>query len=319
MKKFEHRFSWGTQWIQNNGYYLGLIFVSFLVYQARRTSQVSERIVFIFYLGFMVWSSIKKARTEALLKQSERMNQAAEKASQAKSIFLAHMSHEIRTPMHGIMSFAKFGQKKIGVVSNEKIKSYFNEIYDSGARLMSLLNDLLDLSKLEAGKFIYVMKDNDLMEIVVTVSSEIQAFVEEKGLKLETVSQTSKIVGFFDSERIMQVMRNLLSNAIKFSEKGTTIQIRLTQSVTSISCQVLNQGVFIPQSELESIFNKFVQSSQTRLGAGGTGLGLAICKDIIQQQHGKIWAESKLSGETKFIFELPRAAIKADSSEEVKV
>lgn len=237
--------------------------------------------------------------------------ETAEKANHAKSIFLANMSHELRTPMHGILSFAHFGQQKIETATKEKLKSYFNEIYESGSRLMTLLNDLLDLSKLEAGKIIYSMKESDLTEVSSSVLSEMKAFAEEKGLKTELVATESKVLGIFDNERVMQVVRNLLSNAIKFSEKGSTIQIVINQSDEHLICHVLNRGHSIPESELETIFDKFVQSSKTRTGAGGTGLGLAISKEIIQQHGGRIWAESKLNGETKFIFELPKTVTKA--------
>lgn len=230
---------------------------------------------------------------------------AAEKASQAKSAFLANMSHELRTPMHGILSFARFGQQRFASVPAEKLKSYFDEIHDSGSRLMNLLNDLLDLSKLEAGKIVYSMSDWNLAGIVDTLSSELSAFAEEKGQRLETVKISEDIFAVCDGERIMQVIRNLLSNAIKFSEKGTTIRIELDAEDGLQVCRVINHGVGIPEAELELVFDKFVQSSKTRTGAGGTGLGLAICREIINGHGGKIWAEST-GNETKFIFKIPR-------------
>lgn len=107
---------------------------------------------------------------------------------------------------------------------------------------------------------------------------------------------------------MMQVLRNVLSNAIKFSENGTTIKTIVDETATHVRCSIVNRGVGIPKSELESIFDKFTQSSKTRTGAGGTGLGLAICKETVKQHGGDIWAESELNKETKFIIELPKAS-----------
>jgi signal transduction histidine kinase len=228
----------------------------------------------------------------------------AEKANRAKSVFLANMSHEIRTPMHGILSYARFGQQKIETAAKEKLKSYFDEIYDSGNRLMSLLNDLLDLSKLEAGKVTYNMQEGDFVEMIDTVRTEMSAFAQERKLNLRVTGDPGPIQITFDYEKMMQVLRNLLSNAIKFSTAGTTIEIDLKKLEGKFLCQVINYGVGIPESELESSFEKFVQSSRTASGAGGTGLGLAICREIVNQHGGRIWATSDSHGKTSFNIEL---------------
>jgi len=245
-----------------------------------------------------------QTRDERILHEKD----AAEAANRAKSVFLANISHELRTPMHGILSFARFGQQKIDTASKEKIKSYFDEINDSGSRLMSLLNDLLDLSKLEAGKVVYSMKRDDLCEVVRASGNELRAFAEERGLKIEAIGDTTEAIATFDAEKMMQVLRNILSNAIKFSDKGSTIHTQVENLPNKVRCTVSNRGVGIPASELESVFDKFTQSSKTRTGAGGTGLGLAICKETIRQHGGDIWAESELNAETRFIIELPKTA-----------
>ena len=243
-----------------------------------------------------LWAiSQKQAMLEEALK-------VAEMANQAKSEFLANMSHELRTPMHGILSFSRFGQQRIETASKEKLKSYFDEIYDSGNRLMVLLNDLLDLSKLEYGKVTYSMQKGDFGQKAEAVRAELAAYAEEKGLELELITKDD-LGGVFDHEKIMRVIRNLLANAIKFAHQGTVVQIE--RRPDSIRFQMANQGVGIPGAELETIFDKFVQSSNTKTGAGGTGLGLSICREIIVQHGGRIWAENGLNGETLFAFELP--------------
>jgi signal transduction histidine kinase len=231
----------------------------------------------------------------------------AERANQAKSLFLANMSHELRTPMHGILSFARFGQMKIETASKETLKSYFDEISGSGSQLMNLLNDLLDLSKLEAGKFEYSMREDDLVATARAVMTEMSLFAKERGVSLVLEAGPAGASGAFDALRITQVLRNLVSNAVKFSTQGTTVTIAVSQAGGNLAFQVANQGVGIPADELETIFDKFVQSSKTRTSAGGTGLGLAICREIVAAHGGRIWAESELGGETRFKVELPKS------------
>jgi signal transduction histidine kinase len=146
----------------------------------------------------------------------------------------------------------------------------------------------------------------NLMELIDVTRSEMNAFALERGLTLKVTSTESEIIGTFDKERLMQVLRNILSNAIKFSNPGTDIRISVAQKPETITCTVSNRGVGIPRSELETIFDKFVQSSKTKTGSGGTGLGLAICKEIVEQHGGKIWAESETNEETRFVIQLPR-------------
>ena len=232
----------------------------------------------------------------------------AEAANQAKSEFLANMSHEIRTPMHGILSFANFGIRKIESVPKEKLLHYFQQIYDSGTRLMSLLNDLLDISKIEAGKMRYQMEKNDLMHIIRMAVAEFEIALKDKKLSLKMISLEKPIVVLCDPARIGQVVRNLLSNAIKFTPEGRHIRISAEDSSSMALVRIEDQGIGIPPEETESVFDKFVQSSKTRTGAGGTGLGLAISREIVQAHGGKIRVIQNPEGcGSIFVFTIPKS------------
>ncbi len=247
---------------------------------------------------------LEKKKTSAEMQIVKAERDSAEKLNQTKSLFLANISHELRTPMHGILSFARFGQQKIDS-PKEKLKSYFDEISDSANRLMSLLNDLLDLATLEAGKMEMKPEDLDLFMIAQSAANQMASYATERGISFEVIRSSSMTETVFDEARMLQVFRNLLSNAVKFTKDKDVVRIEIEVVGDLARARVMNWGVGIPDNELETIFDKFVQSSKTSTGAGGTGLGLAICKEIIQRHDGRIWAENRNSGETVFTFEFP--------------
>ena len=238
---------------------------------------------------------------------------AAEQSNLAKSEFLANMSHELRTPMHGILSYANFGMKRMGKVPKEKIIEYFYEISDSGKHLMALLNDLLDLAKLESGKMAYSMKKQDMWPYIVSIIDEFQPAIEEKHMTITTNSPTMPLTTHFDTERISQVLRNLLSNSVKYNKEGGDIYVEATTETMTINglrkpairVSITDHGVGIPEEELETIFEKFVQSTKTKTGAGGVGLGLAICKQIIEDHDGKIMVQNNPDRGATFSFICP--------------
>ncbi len=252
---------------------------------------------------------IKNRELEEMAIEAVAARDAAEFANRAKTEFLANMSHELRTPMHGILSYAQFGRKRIDKVPRDKLLEYFTEISASGDRLMALLNDLLDLAKLESGKMDYTHRLNDIEEQIDIVVTEFTPVAKEKELRIDKRIAPECRRLFFDRDRIDQVLRNLLSNAVKFSRPGGRITFETCMVFVNkqrfLKVMVKDQGVGLPEDECETIFHKFIQSSQTKTGSGGTGLGLAICRQIISDHNGRIWAENNPDGGAVFSFTLP--------------
>ncbi len=233
---------------------------------------------------------------------------AALAAERAMSAFVANMSHEIRTPLHGILSFARFGIKKVATSNKEKLALYFEEIKDSGENLLSLLNNLLDLSKLKAGKLVYDIETCDLVMLAKNTLSEFRTLKEEQQLQILLTHSKPSIAIDADPDKIKQIIRNLLSNAVKFSQAHSTIQIQVElQNNNQAIVSVIDEGPGIPPGELDVIFQPFTQSSMTNTHAGGTGLGLAICKEIIELGHnGRITARNNEHSQgATFQFSLP--------------
>lgn len=239
---------------------------------------------------------LKEARDRALV------------AERAMSVFLANMSHELRTPLHGVLSYARFGIEKSARATPDKLLRYFTEIRDSGERLLELLNDLLDLSKLRSGKMTYEYAVVAADQIIRSVVQEFSALAEQREIQLCTAGVAGHVCVRADSGRIAQVIRNLLSNAIKFSSPGGRVTITLCRDAENVEMRVQDEGMGIPDAELEYIFDAFTQSSKTRTNAGGTGLGLPICKEIVEAGHGgRIWARNLETGGACFTVVLPAA------------
>lgn len=256
-----------------------------------------------FYQSIVRDITVRKRLEEDLAKQRDR----AEEASRLKSEFLAGISHELRTPLHAILSYADFGLERADHAERERLKRYFFEIQDSGALLLNLINDLLDLSKIEAGKMLYRRSSLTMGVVVDDACYRVTQLVEAKQLSLQAQAIPKDWLVYGDYEMLLRVFINLLGNAIKFTPSGGRIEILGEQQNGCYRFAVRDSGQGIYPEEIQVIFDKFVQSSlHVQKGASGSGLGLSICRGIIEAHEGRIWAESPGPDQgSTFYFTLP--------------
>ena len=260
-----------------------------------------------------------KDNVAVLLNGAEARIKSIEGATQAdrvKSEFLANMSHELRTPMHAILSFSNMGSSRLEKVDRAKLGHYFERIRIGGNRLLLLLNDLLDLSKLESGKMEFIMEKGDLSNVIQRAIQEVETLCWDKELKIVVKPSATPTISYFDEEKMLQVIINLLSNAIKFTPNGKQITLFFDNNLSAkpkgqhLSTELMtlvvdDQGLGIPPGEEAAIFDKFIQSSKTKTGAGGTGLGLSIVQEIIHAHNGYIIATGNPDGGARFRVSLP--------------
>ncbi len=228
----------------------------------------------------------------------------AEEASRAKTEFIANISHELRTPLQSILGFSELGM--VRGRQHEKLASMFTDIHNSGQRMLALVNDLLDVSKIESTVGTFHLERTDLRTLVREVAREIDPLLAGRQLTLSLALSELPLVAKVDPMRFQQVLRNVIANAIKFSPFHGRIEVSgETTAAGEIHIAVRDQGPGIPPEEIERVFEAFVQSSQTKDGSGGTGLGLAICRKILEAHGGRIHAENLAGGGTVFHIHVP--------------
>lgn len=261
----------------------------------------------ILYKGFNAYAFTLQDITE--LKQTEqeliRTKIQAEQANRAKSDFLANMSHEIRTPLNGITGMVNLMQKSN---PNDQQKRFLNIIESSSKSLLQIINDILDISKVEAGKMTLSPSDFSLSHVLSSIEKLLLSKAKERNNELIiNIDKNIPEFLFGDDLRIKQILINLVGNAIKFTENGevsiTVSNTYITQDLIELKVAVSDTGIGISKEKQKNIFNSFVQADGgTTKRYGGTGLGLTITKTLIQLMDGSIWVESEENKGTTFIF-----------------
>jgi signal transduction histidine kinase len=240
-----------------------------------------------------------------LFEEIQEKSRQVEEASKHKSQFLANMSHELRTPLNAILGYAELVLDGIYGDAPEKMRNVLERIQTNGKHLLGLINDVLDLSKIEAGQLVLTLNDYSIKDMMQSVYVAVEPLAGNKklGFKLEVPSNLPAAHG--DERRLSQVLLNLVGNAIKFTDTGE-VAMKAAAANGSYTIAVTDTGPGIAEADQAKIFEEFQQSESTHTKAkGGTGLGLAIAKRIVEMHGGRLWVESKLGGGSTFFFTVP--------------
>lgn len=249
-----------------------------------------------------------KTREHELADLVEALKVARDQALQgtrAKSAFLANMSHELRTPMNAIMGYTELIVDGIYGDVPDKVLGVVRRIDQNSHHLLDLINDVLDLSKIEAGQYKLSLREYSLEQVIQSAISAIEPLAVEKHLYLRVAADPSLPAGVGDEKRLTEVLVNIIGNAVKFTEDGE-ISITASRRNSQFEVSITDTGIGIPAREKEHIFESFhqVDNSATK-EKGGTGLGLAIAKHLVELHGGTIWVESRLGQGSTFVFRIP--------------
>ena len=237
--------------------------------------------------------------------QLRALNAELERASKAKSDFLASMSHELRTPMNAILGFTEMIRDGIYGDIPDDIREPVGDIHTCGKQLLGLINNVLDLSKIEAGHMELALGEYVIEDIVNTVKLSLRSLAATKGLDLVTTAPPDLPLGLGDGKRITQCLMNLVGTALKFTGEGR-VEIRVELQGESLLFAVSDTGIGIPADQIENIFEEFRQADATvSRDFGGTGLGLSITRKLVELHGGRIWVESEPGKGSTFFFSIP--------------
>jgi len=239
-----------------------------------------------------------------------RATEAAESADRAKSQFIATISHELRTPLQAITGFSDLGRHF--AQGHAQYEPMFEDIHAAGLRMLTLVNDLLDVSKIDGSVGSLVLRRAELWPLVAAVAHELQGLADQRDVCFELAAPPVALWADVDAFRLQQVLRNVLANALRFAPADTAIEIDCRSlAPAGATLTVRDHGPGIPDAELEAVFEAFVQSSLTSDGSGGTGLGLTLCRKIMAAHGGKIRAANAPGGGALMTLELPPRSAEA--------
>jgi signal transduction histidine kinase len=249
--------------------------------------------------------SVLAIQNARLFRELADKSRQLEVASQHKSEFLANMSHELRTPLNAIIGFSEVLSERMFGELNEKQDEYLKDIHASGQHLLSLINEILDLSKIEAGKMELELSEFHLPTAIDNALMLVRERAGRRGIALQnTVDERLEQIRA-DERKIRQVLLNVLSNAIKFTPEGGRISVEAKPVNGSIEVSVTDTGVGIAPEDQEAVFEEFRQVGTAEKKVEGTGLGLALSRKFIELHGGKIWVKSQLGQGSTFTFTVP--------------
>ncbi len=240
-----------------------------------------------------------------LFKEISDKSRQLEIASQHKSQFLANMSHELRTPLNAILGYTEMMVDGLYGNVGEKAQGVLERVQSNGKHLLGLINDVLDLSKIEAGQLVLTMEHYSVADIVTTVLSATESLARAKGLELGSTVPPDLPMGIGDARRLAQVLLNLVGNAIKFTDRGK-VEVRVARTADRFEIAVVDSGAGIAPGDQKRIFDEFQQVDNTSTRRkGGTGLGLSISRRIVELHGGRITVESEVGKGSTFLIALP--------------
>ncbi|MCB1529396.1 MAG: PAS domain-containing protein [Rhodospirillales bacterium] len=253
--------------------------------------------------------------TEAVLHERDlrTAKESAERAYASKTQFLANMSHELRTPLNAIIGFSEMIQRQLlGPIGTEKYLEYIAGIRESGEHLLDLISDILDMSKIEAGKYELDLEEIRLSKLIKLSIHMMEGRALENDIHIQAEIDNEDLLIVADRRGVMQILLNLLSNAVKFSKKGGKITVKAIEREKYLSLQVQDHGIGIPANKLKTITNPFEQAaSHYTREHEGSGLGLAITKELVELHGGTLHIESTLGKGTTVTIRLPYDASQA--------
>ncbi len=295
----------GSMWILFSDMFLALISPSA---QVMTVISIIKGWLYVLVTSLLLYWLIRRyaiSRKKAL--EAEIAREAAEAANKAKSDFLAGMSHELRTPLNSIIGFSEIMRDGLAGQVSGRQREFVDHIHESGTHLLSLINDVLDLSKIEAGKMELNPEELPVGELIENSLSLFKEKALKQNLRITTEMEEGVVAVYADRRLLKQVLFNLIGNAIKFTPDGGSIHLNVRKADhNSLEFSVADTGIGISQEDRDKLFQPFRQldNSYNRKYAG-TGLGLSICRKIIDLHGGRIWFESEPGKGSRFIFVIP--------------